>query len=85
METKITRENISTHLLSFELALVGKDISILLEDDKWKFNHPLSFSQFEMFQIYAIKLIKKTYKCNRKKAENTFEFFWKEFGLRLKK
>lgn len=81
---KITRENISQHLLSYELSLINRDISILLEDDKWRFNNPLTFSQYEHFHIYTIHLIKKTFKCNKQKAENTFNFFWREFGLRLK-
>jgi hypothetical protein len=40
--------------------------------------------QADEFRRYAIPLIKKVFKCNRRKAEATFGWFWLEFGLRVK-
>ena len=81
METKkITRSNITHHLLLYQLEMVGKDITVLIDDDRWRFNNPLTQEQFLQFKKYAIPLLQKTFHFNKKKAEDTFEWFKHTFG-----
>jgi len=84
METKITRENISRHLIEYQLAMVGKSMMDTLDDDKWYFNITMTTEQFEEFKKYSIKLIKKIFKCNTSRALSTFDWFNLAFGLRIK-
>jgi len=84
METKITRENITRHLIEYQLAMVGKSMMDTLDDDKWYFNITMTTEQFTEFKKYSIKLIKKIFKCNTSKALKTFDWFNLEFGLRIK-
>lgn len=84
METKINRENISRHLIEYQLAMVGKSMMDTLDDDKWYFNITMTTEQFEEFKKYSIKLIKKIFKCNTSRALSTFDWFNLAFGLRIK-
>jgi hypothetical protein len=40
--------------------------------------------QHNQFKAYAIPLIKKVFKCNKKRAESTFQWLNLQFGLRIK-
>ena len=84
METKITRENITRHLIEYQLAMVGKSMMDTLDDDKWYFNITMTTEQFTEFKKYSIKLIKKVFKCNTTRAKSTFDWFNLAFGLRIK-
>jgi len=81
---KITRINISKHLVEYELALVGKTLLDTLDDDKWYFNNTLTTAQQAEFKKYSLNLIKKVFKCNKAKAESAFSWFDATFGLRTK-
>ncbi len=83
MLTKINRSNIATHLIEYQLAMVGKTMADALKDDMWFFNWTMTEEQHLKFKGYAIPLIKKVFKCNKKKAEETFSWFNLEFGLRI--
>jgi hypothetical protein len=84
METKVNRANIMTHLIDKELEMVGKSRLDVLDDDKWYFNITMTRAQYKEYRVYSIKLIKKTFRCNTKKAEDTHLWFFSLFGLRLK-
>lgn len=84
MEKTITRENITAHLLTYQLEMVGKSIMDVIDDDHWRFTITLTNKQKTEFRQYAIKLIKKTFKCNTGKADETFDWFYKSFGCRIK-
>lgn len=79
----IKRENIATHLIEYQLAMVGKTMTDALKDNMWFFNWTLTEEQHKQFKAYAIPLIKKVFKCNRAKADQTFAWFDMEFGLRI--
>jgi hypothetical protein len=81
---KISRENVTSHLLEYELGLIGKDLTVLVDDDRFRFNNTLTRIQYQEFKKYAIKLLKKTFKFNSSKALDTFEWFYQKFGLRIK-
>lgn len=82
--TTINRENITRHLIEKELEMVGKTMMDTLDDDNWYFNITMTLSQYEEFKKYSIKLIKKIFKCNTKRANDTFQWFNLAFGLRVK-
>lgn len=81
---KVTRENIEKHLFVYQLAIVGKTLMDTLDDLEWYFNITLTREQQEGFRNYAIKLIKKTFKCNTSKANSTLDYFISNLGLRIK-
>jgi hypothetical protein len=81
---KITRENITKHLIEYQLNMVGKSLIDTLDDDKWYFNITMTREQHEKFKIYAVKLIRKIFRCNKLRGEKTFDWFNLQFGLRIK-
>ena len=81
---KITRENITDHLIEYQLNMIGKTINEAKKDEQWYHNWTFNQQQYELFRAYAIPLIKKTFRCNTKKATQTFDWFNLQFGLRLK-
>jgi uncharacterized C2H2 Zn-finger protein len=81
---KITRLNIADHLVEYQLNMVGKTTADARKDDMWYHNWTFTQQQYELFRAYAIPLIKKTFRCNTKKATETFDWFNLQFGLRLK-
>jgi len=40
--------------------------------------------QHDQFKAYAIPLLKKVFKCRKARAEDTFNWFDLQFGLRIK-
>jgi hypothetical protein len=80
----INRTNIATHLVEYQLAMIGKTIEEAKKDDMWFFNWTITQKQADELKSYAIPLIKKVFKCNKSRAERTFSWFSLEFGLRVK-
>lgn len=80
----VNRENITKHLIEYQLNMVGKSMIDTLDDDQWYFNNTLTSEQHEEFKKYAIPLLKKVFKFNKSKAESTFNWFDLSFGLRIK-
>ena len=83
-KNKITRENIARHLIEYELEMVGKTMMDTLDDDEWYFNNTMTSEQFEEFKSYAIPLLQKVFKFNKRKAIVNFEWFNFAYGLRIK-
>jgi hypothetical protein len=81
---KITRDNITKHLVEYQLKMVGKTLLDTLDDDNWYFNITMTQAEFDEFRKYAVKLIRKTFRCNRLRGESTFDWFNLQFGLRIK-
>lgn len=81
---KINRANITRHLIEYQLDIVGKRLIDTLDDDKWYFNWTITREEHAMFKRYAIRTLKKVYKFNTTKANETFKWFYEQFGLRIK-
>lgn len=81
--TKITRENIASHLLDYQLTLIDKTRVNMIDDDKWRSHWTINFEQYCQFHDYSISLIKKVFHCNRGKAEHTFSWFFGQFGVTM--
>ena len=86
MERKktINRQNITTHLIEYQLNIIGKTVDEVTNDEKWYNNNTMTQEQHEEFKAYAIPLLKKVFKFNKSKAEQTFSWFDLSFGLKIK-
>lgn len=80
----INRTNVADHLIRYQLEMVGKTYEEAQKDDMWFFNWTMTQEQADQFKAYAIPLIKKVFKCNKRRAESTFAWLFLEFGLRIK-
>ena len=84
MKAKVNRTNISEHLVEYQLNMIGKTMLDVKDDEMWYFNNTMTQEQHEEFKRYAIPLLKKIFKFNKGKAEQTFQWFDLQFGLRIK-
>lgn len=84
MKAKVNRANITRHLIEHQLDMVGKRLVDTLDDDLWYFNWTMTSEQHQEFKRYAIPLLKKIFKFNKARAEQTFDWFNQQFGLRIK-
>jgi hypothetical protein len=80
---KVTRETIIDHLIEFQLKMIGKTLDEVKTDPQWFDNNTFTVEQLTDFNVYALPLIKKVYKCNNKKAKETLGFFNLGYGLRV--
>jgi hypothetical protein len=85
MKAKVNRTNISEHLVQYQLKMIGKTMLDVEGDEEWYTNNTMTQEQHEDFKRYAIPLLKKIFKFNKGKAEETFGWFNLQFGLRIKK
>lgn len=83
MKKIINRTNITEHLIEYQLNMIDKTIEMIKEDEEWYKNNTVTEKQFEEFKMYAIPLLQKIFKFNKTKANLTFEWFNKNFGLRI--
>lgn len=81
---KINRETISEHLIDYQLDMIGKSIQEAHMTKEWYNKWTMTQEQHEAFKAYALPLLKKVFKCNKSRAESTFDFFDLQFGLRIK-
>jgi hypothetical protein len=81
---KINRENIADHLLDYQLGMVGKSMQEAYMTKEWYSKWTMTQEQHDAFKAYAIPLLKKVFKCNKSRADDTFNWFDLEFGLRIK-
>ena len=79
--TSVNRMNISDHLIEYQLNLIGIE---KLSDVKNYNKLTITEKQHNLFRSYAIPLLKKIFKFNKAKAENTFDWFLLQYGLIIK-
>jgi len=84
MKAKVNRENITIHLVEYQLNMIGKTIEEIKHDEQWYSNNTMTEEQHEEFRKYAIPLLQKIFKFNKGKALNTFAWFNLAYGLRIK-
>jgi hypothetical protein len=80
---KVNRQNIAEHLFEKQLELIGKTLQEAIDNRNWKGEWWMTEEEFEQFKSYSIPLIKKTFKCNKSKAESTLNWFILQFGLKI--
>ena len=77
----VNRMNISDHLIEYQLNLIGIEKLSNVEN----YNKlTITEKQHKLFRSYAIPLLKKVFKFNKSKAENTFDWFLLQYGLNIK-
>lgn len=81
---KINRENIADHLLDYQLGMIDKSTQEAHMTKEWYNKWTMTQAQHDEFKAYALPLLKKVFKCNKSRAESTFDWFDLEFGLRIK-
>ena len=81
---KVTRINISEHLVEYQLNLIGKTSKQALANSNWYNEWTITENQIKFLKSYAIPLLKKIFKFNKAKAEDTFLWFLLQYGLKLK-
>lgn len=81
---KINRETIADHLLDYQLGMIDKSTQEAHMTKEWYNKWTMTQEQHDEFKAYAIPLLKKVFKCNKSRAESTFDFFDLQFGLRIK-
>ena len=80
---KVDRTNIGEHLVDYELTMIGKTMAEAYKNEKWFHEWTMNDEQFNQLKAYALPLIRKTFKCNRTKAEEIFNWWNLGFGLRI--
>jgi hypothetical protein len=80
----INRENIADHLLDYQLGMIDKSMQEAYMTKEWYNKWTMTQEQHDQFKAYAVPLLKKVFKCNKSRAESTFDWFDLEFGLRIK-
>lgn len=79
----INRTNIADHLVDYQLTMVGRTIAEAIRTESWFSKWTMTEEQHSQLKAYAIPLIKKVFKCNKKRAEDIFGWFDLQFGLRI--
>jgi hypothetical protein len=79
----INRTNIADHLVDYQLTMVGRTIAEAIRTESWFSKWTMTEEQHSQLKTYAIPLIKKVFKCNKKRAEDIFGWFDLQFGLRI--
>lgn len=82
-QKKISREEMEDHLLVIELAIISKTKLDTLDVENWQFEWTITRNQYDEFRKNSIKLIQDTFRCRKVRAEETFEFFYKQLGMRI--
>ncbi len=81
---KVNRENITTHLIEYQLEMIGKTMQDAENTPDWFRELTMTQQQHEEFRKYSIPLLKKVFKYNTNKAKSSFEWFNLVYGLRIK-
>ena len=81
---KINREIIAEHLIDYQLGMIDKSMQEAYMTKEWYSKWTMTTEQHEVFKAYALPLIKKVFKCRKARAEDTFNWFDLQFGLRIK-
>jgi len=81
--TKSKRESLSDDLAERMMTIAGVSVS-MGHDYFYRFNNTLTREQFSQFKLEGVRMIQKALKINKRKAISVFNYFWKNYGLRLK-
>ena len=81
---KIKRETVGEHLFDKQLEIIGATRLTIIDDDLWRSHYPIKREEYSAFRDYAIKLMMKTFRCNKNKAIANFNWYWEQFGVKIK-
>lgn len=81
---KVKRENIGEYLFEKQLRIIGATRLNVVDFDNWRAKFPIKREEYSAFRDYAIKLMMKTFRCNKNKAIDTFNWYWMQFGVKIR-
>lgn len=81
---RISRETAGEHLMDYMLAIIGKSRMDMVDSPNYRFDFTITREQQIIFGEYAIFVLQKTFHFRRERAVSTFNWFWKNFGVRVK-
>jgi hypothetical protein len=81
--TEKQREEINRKLVSMQMELIGLTYEDAMATPEFWRVYTLTTEQTEMWRKDAMKLIQKTFKCNRRRAELIMATFEVNLGLRI--
>lgn len=81
---KVKRETIGEYLFDRQLDIMGATRLSIIDYDQWRSKFPMTRDQYTDFRDYAIKLMMKTFRCNKNRAIANFEWYWEQFGTKIK-
>ena len=77
------REEINRKLVSMQMEMIGLTYQDAMDTPEFWRVYTLTTAQTEAWRKLAIPLIKKTFKCNKGRAEMTLGMFELNLGLRI--
>ena len=80
---KSKRETLGEDLFKEMVKIINKPPSVI-NDFYYRFNNTLTREEFNNFKVEGVSMIQKVLKINKKKAISAFNWFYKEYGLRIK-
>lgn len=83
MSTKSKRETLADDLFVKMLETAGQTRGAAT-DPYWRFNYTLTRDQYSDLKKEGVDMIQKALKVNKSKAIGIFNWFYKEYGLRIK-
>ena len=81
--TQKQREEINRKLVSMQMELIGLSYEDAMNTPEFWRVYTLTTEQTIAWRKDALKLIQKTFKCNKKRAEMTMSMFELSLGLRV--
>ena len=77
------REEINRKLVTMQMEMIGLTYQDAMDTPEFWRVYTLTTAQTEEWRKLAIPLIKKTFKCNKRRAEMTLGMFELNLGLRV--
>lgn len=81
--TQKQREEINRKLVSMQMEMIGLSYQDAMDTPEFWRVYTLTSEQTELWRKDAMKLIQKTFKCNKKRAEMIMGVFELSLGLRI--
>jgi len=81
---KIKRETVGEHLFDKQLEIIGATRISVVDFDNWRVRFPIKRDEYDAFRKYSIKLMMKTFRCNKTKAIANFEWYWSQFSVKIR-
>jgi hypothetical protein len=81
---KVTRENVSEVILEFQFNILGKTMSDTDQTPKWLEEWTFNKKEKQLVKSFALATLKKLFKFNGAKARDTYDYFDKFYGLKIR-
>ena len=79
---KLTQDQYN-QIINKELAIHGKTVEDIKDDDRWFMTYTMTEQQSEEWKSWTIDYIIKTCKCSKAVAEREFSWIYLNHGLKI--